>query len=173
VQLDNHPGEAIIGRHPEHGYIIDGTLRRDCAQVLLELGFTYDIQHEVLKFPAGLSEAEAEDKLARVCLALIQQGHSIQRLGDLAAAELVARASQNTGEHQQPGTQIQAGTARALDDDDEFSLDGGVTWHVCCRGAIGGTIAIYTGEHDGDGEPWTVRIEVDHDDQPCLVRISR
>jgi hypothetical protein len=64
---------------------------------------------------------------------------------------------------------VQPGTVGQLDDGDEFSLDGGETWHVCGV-VLFGTVSVYTGEHTAeDGEPLLVRIDAGQD-EPCLVR---
>lgn len=64
---------------------------------------------------------------------------------------------------------VHATTVDQLRDGQEFSLDEGKTWHVCAV-VMFGTVSVYTGENDTDGDPQCVRIEAERD-QSCWVRI--
>jgi hypothetical protein len=295
VSITDHAGDTILGRHPEHGFLIDGDIQRDTAEVLFQHGFQCD-DNGVLVLPADLDEAHARDRIARAAQVLALSGHNVSVLSDQQAAELAgvalrmneAQAALTDSQarllalirsvHPAPGCLpvpqlrvpttleafdddraaladnlfterghnaprwlaarsacphlpadtvtaifdliynwyqylsvasihivdgckgspynlvwavkrldramtampaaperelvIQSATAAELEHGDEFSLDDGQTWYVCCRGALGGTVAVYTGEHDhANAWPLTARIDA-ADDQRCLVRTT-
>lgn len=286
VSITDNAGEVILGRHPEHGFVIDGQVRADVADLLYSRGFQLNTD-DVLALPTDMPEKQAREKMVRAAQVLAMTGHTVGVLSDEQSAEMVRydevrdiltasrdqllarirelhptpdclpvpalRIPENRPEFDQEITAVQAnlwdrdglpesdwavvwhtcdhadgrvavfahgvvdrwhhlltvcrqylddgcatvsydptsaaaqlaeelrsltvpprnhalepGLVGQLDDGDEFTLDGGQTWHVCGV-VLYGTVSVYTGEHDQDGEPLLVRIDADAD-QRCLVR---
>lgn len=286
VSITDHAGDTILGRHPEHGFVIDGEVRQDVADLLCQRGFQRNTD-DLIALPADMPETEARARMVRAAQLLAATRHNVTVLPDdqtAAAArgaevldilttsrdQLLARIRDvhprpcclPVPELRTPETRVQfdaeidavkaslftpdgsthpdwvtawhvcdhahrragmvahelvsrwhvllAACRRYLDDgcatipdnptsaaeqlaegvrtltvpprdhavqpylvsqlvdEDEFSTDGGTTWHVCEQVRMF-TVSVYTGEHDTEGEPLVVRIDIDPN-QTCLVR---
>jgi hypothetical protein len=92
VSITDHAGDTILGRHPEHGFVIDGDIQRDTADLLMRYGFRHDEDHDVLVLPADMPEATARELLGRAAQVLAMTRHNVSVLPDEQAAALAAAA---------------------------------------------------------------------------------
>lgn len=92
MSITDYAGATILGRHPEHGFLIDGEVRRDVADLLCQHGFRHDEDNNVFVLPADMPEDDARDMLSRAAQVLITTRHSVKALSDQQAAEMAAAA---------------------------------------------------------------------------------
>ncbi|MET9263671.1 hypothetical protein [Amycolatopsis sp. NPDC004079] len=71
----------ILVRHPERGFLINGRLESDVADILCRYGFVRGDDNELL-VPAAMPENDARDLLERAATFLARTKHSLTLMGD-------------------------------------------------------------------------------------------
>ncbi|HET6286494.1 MAG TPA: hypothetical protein VFG15_07055 [Amycolatopsis sp.] len=86
MNITDHPGDAILYRHPRYGFVIEGAVQGNAAALLGKHGFVLN-EAGVLALPLDTPEDRGHDMLDCAAYVLAVTGHNFTVLPDKIAVE--------------------------------------------------------------------------------------